>query len=93
MSFFVFNFVSHHLILNTLIFLIENKNALKVVKICDHIESKIGFDNFIKLFGLILTDQDPSFADFEGFENPKYLAKNEQIFFIEMHIEALKKFL
>lgn len=66
----------------TLIFLVENKNALKVVKIIDHIESKTGFDNFIKLIGLILTDQVPSFADFEGFENPKYLAKTNKYFLL-----------
>ena len=66
----------------TLIFLVENKNALKVVKIIDHIESKTGFDNFIKLIGLILTDRDPSFADFEGFKNPKYLAKTNKYFLL-----------
>lgn len=51
-----------------LIFLVKNKNASKVVNIFDEIESKIGFDKFKEIFGLILTDRDPCFADFEGIE-------------------------
>lgn len=51
-----------------LIFLIKNKNASKVVNIFDEMESKIGLDKFKEIFGLILTDRDPCFADFEGIE-------------------------
>lgn len=34
----------------TLIFLVENKNADKIVKIFDKIESKVGYENFIRVF-------------------------------------------
>ena len=51
-----------------LIFLVKNKNASKVVNIFDEIESKIGFNKFKEIFGLILTDRDPCFADFEDIE-------------------------
>lgn len=51
-----------------LIFLVKNKNANKVVNIFDEIESKIGLDKFKEIFGLILADRDPYFADFDSIE-------------------------
>ena len=75
----------------TLIFLVENKNADKIVKIFDKIESKVGYENFVRVFGLNLTDRGPSFADYEGSENSKIFDKKEQMYFTVMHTEVHKK--
>ncbi len=75
----------------TLIFLVENKNADKIVKIFDKIESKIGYENFVKVFGLILTDRDPSFADYEGFENSKIFDKKRaNVFYCDAYRSTQK---
>ncbi len=50
------------------LFIIENKNSQKVVETFNYIESVTGFENFCKIFPSILTDRDPSFADFQGIE-------------------------
>lgn len=52
----------------TLIFLVNNKNSDKVIAIFDEIERKIGTEDFNAIFGLILTDRDPCFNDFERIE-------------------------
>ena len=75
----------------TLIFLVENKNADKIVKLFDKIESKIGYENFVKVFGLILTDRDPSFADYEGFENSKIFDKKRaNVFYCDAYRSTQK---
>ena len=75
----------------TLIFLVENKNADKIVKIFDKIESKVGYENFVKVFGLILTDRDPSFADYEGFENSKIFDKKRaNVFYCDAYRSTQK---
>lgn len=75
----------------TLIFLVENKNTDKIVKIFDKIESKIGYENFVKVFGLILTDRDPSFADYEGFENSKIFDKKRaNVFYCDAYRSTQK---
>lgn len=75
----------------TLIFLVENKNADKIVKIFDKIESKVGYENFVRVFGLILTDRDPSFADYEGFENSKIFDKKRaNVFYCDAYRSTQK---
>ena len=75
----------------TLIFLVENKNADKIVKIFDNIESKVGYANFVRVFGLILTDRDPSFADYEGFENSKICDKKRaNVFYCDAYRSTQK---
>lgn len=51
-----------------ILYIIENKNSDKVVDIFNCIESKLGYENFCKIFPSILTDRDPCFANFEGIE-------------------------
>ena len=76
-----------------LIFLVKNKNASKVVNIFDEIESKIGLEKFKEIFGLILTDRDPCFADFEGIEiSPTNNKQRCNLFYCEL-LEAAKKHL
>ena len=75
----------------SLIFLVKNKNADKIVKIFDKIESKVGYENFVRVFGLILTDRDPSFADYEGFENSKIFDKKRaNVFYCDAYRSTQK---
>lgn len=53
------------------LFIIENKNALKVVNKFNEIEEIIGFDKFVEIFPSILTDRDPSFSNIQGIEYSK----------------------
>lgn len=76
-----------------LIFLVKNKNASKVVNIFDEIESKIGLDKFKEIFGLILTDRNSCFTDFQGIEISPTNNKKRCNFFIVMLLEATKKHL
>lgn len=50
------------------LYIIENKNASKVVETFNSIEKLIGFDKFHEIFPSILTDRDPSFSDIQGIE-------------------------
>ena len=50
------------------LFIIENKNAKKVVDTFNWIQDCIGIENFKAIFPSILTDRDPSFSDIEGIE-------------------------
>ena len=50
------------------LFIIENKNAKKVVDTFNFIQNLIGIESFKEVFPSILTDRDPSFSDIEGIE-------------------------
>ena len=50
------------------LYIVENKNASKVVETFNSIEKLIGFDKFHEIFPSILTDRDPSFSDIQGIE-------------------------
>ena len=50
------------------LFIIENKNAKKVVDTINFIQNLIGIESFKEVFPSILTDRDPSFSDIEGIE-------------------------
>ena len=50
------------------LFIIENKNAKKVVDTFNLIQNLIGIESFKEVFPSILTDRDPSFSDIEGIE-------------------------
>ena len=57
----------------------------------DKIESKVGYENFVRVFGLILTDRDPSFADYEGFENSKIFDKKRaNVFYCDAYRSTQK---
>ena len=47
--------------------LVEKPNSSKIVNLFEHFHSYL-YDNFNKVFPIILTDRDPSFSDFEGIE-------------------------
>lgn len=66
------------------LYIIENKNSDKVVDVFNYIESKIGYENFCKVFPSILTDRDPCFANFEGIEFSKDLGtQRTNLFFCD----------
>lgn len=50
------------------LYIIENKNADKVVEVFNSIEALIGYDKFNDVFPSILTDRDPSFSNIKGIE-------------------------
>jgi len=54
-----------------LLFIVQYKNAFKVVKVFDELEERLGYDKFIEIFPSILTDRDPCFADINGIEMSK----------------------
>lgn len=54
------------------LFIIENKNAQKVVDVFDQIESLIGIKKFNEIIPSILTDRDPCFSDINGIETSKF---------------------
>lgn len=54
-----------------LLFIIENKNATKVVEVFDGLENKLGYEKFNEVFPSILTDRDPCFSDINGIEMSK----------------------
>lgn len=53
------------------LFIIENKNAKKVVEVFDELERKLGYEKFVEVFPSILTDRDPCFSDITGIEFSK----------------------
>lgn len=50
------------------LFIVNNKNAKKVVDTFNFIQNLIGIESFKEVFPSILTDRDPSFSDIEGIE-------------------------
>lgn len=73
-----------------LIFLVENKNAEKVVNIFNEIENKIGIEKFRDIFGSILTDRDPCFADFENIENNFNGEFRTRVFYCDAYVSNQK---
>ena len=53
------------------LFIIENKNSIKVVSLFDELEKRLGIEKFKEIFPSILTDRDPSFSDIIGIEFSK----------------------
>ncbi len=54
-----------------LLFLVENKNAAKVVAVFDSLEDRLSPEKFREVFPSVLTDRDPCFADADGIEFSK----------------------
>lgn len=51
-----------------LLFLVTSETAVVVHGIIDDLESRLGIENFKKIFPFILTDRDPAFSNFMRFE-------------------------
>ena len=73
-----------------LIFLVENKNVEKVVNIFNEIENKIGIEKFRDIFGVILTDRDPCFADFENIESNFNGEFRTRVFYCDAYVSNQK---
>lgn len=75
----------------TLLSIITNPNANKVVKFLDNLEAKIGIDAFKELIPVILTDRDPSFADIEGICFSKITGEERcKLFFCDPYVSNQK---
>lgn len=75
----------------TLLDIITNPNSNKVVNFFDELEEKIGTENFIKIFPVILTDRDPNFADIIGICFSKITGEERcKIFFCDPYVSNQK---
>lgn len=74
-----------------LIELMTNPKAIDVTKFFDKIEYNIGFDNFKRLFPVILTDRDPRFTDIDGITTSKITgAERCKLFFCDPYVSSQK---
>lgn len=77
----------------TLIFEVKNKNSSKIVGIFDYLEKLLGTEIYNKLFGIILTDREPSFADYMGIEfNKETGEQRSKIFYCDPYVSTQKAF-
>ena len=82
-----------------LLFLINNKNAQKIVAVFNELENRLGIDDFRRVFPVILTDRDPSFSDFQGIEfSPTTGEQRSNLFYCDSfrstqkpHVENMNK--
>ena len=75
----------------TILYIISNPNAEKVVKFFDMLEEKLGTENFKKLIPVILTDRDPCFSDIEGICFSKITGEKRcEIFFCDPYVSNQK---
>ena len=75
----------------TILGIIENPNSDKVVKFFDDLEDKIGTQNFIDLFQVILTDRDPCFNDILGICFSKLTGEERcKLFFCDPYVSNQK---
>ena len=74
-----------------LIELMTNPKAIDVTKFFDKIEYNIGFDNFKRLFPVILTDRDPRFTDIDGITTSKITGTERcKLFFCDPYVSSQK---
>lgn len=75
----------------TLLDIIKNPNSNKIVEYFDALEEKLGTNNFINLFEVILTDRDPSFSDIEGICFSKITGEERcKLFFCDPYVSNQK---
>lgn len=75
----------------TLINIITNPSAAKVVKFFDDLEEAIGIEAFQELIPVILTDRDPSFADIDGICFSKITGEERcKLFFCDPYVSNQK---
>lgn len=63
------------------LFLVENRNSIKVVEIFNRLEALLGLEKFNEIFPSILTDRDPCFSDILGIEFSKELGVQRTFLF------------
>ena len=63
------------------LFLIENKNASKVVDVFNNLEQRLGTEKFKEIIPSIITDRDPSFSDFTGIEFSPFTGEQRTFIF------------
>ena len=75
----------------SLIDIISNPSADKVVKYFDRLEENLGTEQFKKIFPFILTDRDPCFADVEGICFSKITGEERtRLFFCDPYVSNQK---
>ena len=67
----------------TLLYLFENTTSEKVADVFDQIEKQLGIDDFIKIFGVIITDRDVVFDNYDLLEFDKDGIKRCSIFYAD----------
>ena len=75
----------------TLLDIINKPDSKKVVDFFDKLEERIGTNEFIELFPVILTDRDPSFSDIEGICFSKITGEERcKLFFCDPYVSNQK---
>lgn len=74
-----------------ILFLVEDKNAAKVVDIFNRLEEGLGIEVFKRVMGFILTDRDPSFSDYLNIEFSHISAEERcRIFYADPYVSNQK---